>query len=358
VLSIVVPTYNEAENIPELVARLQQVLQGLVYEIIIVDDNSPDETAAVCSALSSEFPLRLLQPRGRPRDLALSVVEGIRAAAFDIILVMDADLSHPPDKIRTMLKAIEDSPGVFVIGSRYIAEGSFDRQWSLWRFLNSHLATLMASPLTSCSDPMSGFFMFSRTRIDPATLNPIGYKIGLEILIRGEFDSIVEIPIRFKDRKIGQSKMDFNEQLKYLRHLRRLYLHRFGSFAELFLFGLVGASGFVVDILFYYLCQTLGASHLLARALSFWPAVSWNWALNRRVTFSERERRPRVRQWSEFVISSLMGFGINYGLYALLTTQVSFFTAHRLAALILGVAAASCFNFIASSLLVYSNTRN
>lgn len=359
-LSIVVPTYKEAGNLPQLAARVAEVMSGtsVTWEMLIVDDCSPDETVSVCETLATEFPLRLLQPTGRARDLSLSVIDGIRAVTYDRVLVMDADLSHPPEQIPGMLALIEQNPQAFVVGSRYVEGGSFDRQWSWWRFLNSHIATMLARPLVRCSDPMSGFFAFDRTRIeDVSCLKPIGYKIGLEIMVRGKFSDVLEVPIGFVDREIGTSKMNLQQQFNYLRHLRRLYLHRFGSFAEFIHFGAVGASGFVIDILFYYLFQAFGASHLVSRALSFWPAVSWNWALNRLTTFGERQRRPRGRQWFEFVLTSGLGFSINFGVYYYLTTSTGFFAQYHIAALLTGIACASFFNFTLSTLFVYSDKR-
>lgn len=363
-LSIVVPTYKEAENLPFLAEQIQACLgtgdglNSIEYELLIVDDMSPDDTVQVCENLAQRFPLKLLRPEGRPRDLSLSVIDGISAAKHSLVLVMDADLSHPPEKIREMLNAIEAKPEAFAIGSRYVAGGSFDRDWSLWRFLNSHLATSMARPLVKCSDPMSGFFMFNKEQLgDVSRLNPVGYKIGLEIMVRGNFTDIREVPIGFKDRELGASKMNFDQQWKYLRHLRRLYLHRYKGWAEFVHFGVVGASGFLVDLAFYYFFQFLGASHTTARGFSFWPAVSWNWALNRKTTFGERERRPKAKQWFEFVGSSLIGFTFNWGIYVTLTNSFSFFDQYRLLALIIGVASASLFNFAASTLFVYNDKR-
>lgn len=359
-LSIVVPTYKEALNLEPLAEKVHGVMEanGTSYEILIVDDNSPDNTVEVVQSLSSRFPVRLFQPTGRGRDLSLSVLDGIREAGFDNIVVMDADLSHPAERIPEMLACLNDNPDAFVIGSRYVEGGSFDRDWSLWRFLNSHLATLLARPLASCSDPMSGFFALNRNAIGNLDrFNPVGYKIGLELMVRGNFDDIREVPIQFKDRELGASKMNVMEQFKFLRHLRRLYLYRYGSLARFVHFGVVGASGFLVDITFYYVLQFLGVPHQIARGLSFWPAVSWNWIMNRTTTFSERMRRPWAKQWFEFVATSLCGFLINWGSYVLLTDNVDFFNSYRLVAFIIGVLVASIFNFAASTLFVYSDKR-
>ncbi len=360
-ITVVIPTYREAENIQLLVPRIEEVLgaRKLDYEILIVDDNSPDDIQAVAASLvASGARLRLLQPSGRPRDLSQSVLDGVIAAKHDIVVVMDADGSHPVTKIVELYDCLVADTACFVLGSRYVDDGSFDRQWSLWRFLNSRVATILTRPLVNCKDPMSGFFAFDRTRIeDYSSLKPIGYKIGLELMVRGNFARVKEVAIAFKDREVGESKMNLQQQFNYLRHLRRLYLARFGSIAEFIHFGMVGASGFVVDLIFYLLFQEFGISHQSARALSFWPAVSWNWRLNREATFGERKRRPKTRQWLEFVATSLLGFTINWGVYMLLTSGSTFFDSNRILALLAGVAAASVFNFTLSSLIVYSDKR-
>lgn len=357
-LSIVVPTFNEAENLPQLASALKSDLANIRYELLIADDRSEDDTERVVAELQSQsHPIRLIQASDRPRDLSLSVIEGIAAANYEKVLVMDADLSHPPAAIVTMLEKLAADPECFVVGSRYVSGGTFDRDWSIWRFINSHMATLIARPLSTCSDPMSGFFLFHKNQIELSRLNPLGYKIGLELIVRGDFSEVQEVPITFRDRQIGESKMNLQQQIKYLRHLRRLYLYKFGSFAEFLNFGAVGASGFLVDVAFYYLLQWLGVGHVTARGLSFWPAASWNWALNRISTFGERKKRPKTRQWLEFLTSSLIGFSLSWGTYTYLSSQVGFFSEHKILALVLGIAGASLFNFAVSSLFVYSNKR-
>lgn len=359
-LSIVVPTYLEEENIPPLIAGISDALKetDISYEVIIVDDNSPDGIKEVIDQLIPDHPVRLIQPKGRERDLSMSVIDGTLAAQGEHILVMDADLSHPPDLIPAMYRTLLEDESAFVVGSRYVEHGSFDRRWSLWRFFNSHIATLITRPLVQCQDPMSGFFAFRRDQIeDYDRLNPIGYKIGLELMVRGNFSVVREVPINFSDREIGESKLNLNQQIKFLRHLRRLYTARFGTLGEFLSYGAVGAGGFVVDLAFYYLLQIMGMPHQLARACSFWPAVSSNWYLNRIATFGERKRRPQGRQWFEFVLTSLIGFSLNWGVYYILTSRMAYFDDYRLLALIAGVGVASVFNFVMSSLVVYNEKR-
>ena len=240
-----------------------------------------------------------------------------------------------------------------VVGSRYVSGGRIEHGWSLWRWLNSYGATLLARPLVDCSDPMSGFFALDRRVLaDLKPLRPVGYKIGLELMVRGRL-RVAEVPISFADRDRGESKMSLRQQLNYLRHLKRLYLHRFGGLARVLSFGLVGASGFVVDFVFYLGLQAFGLEHRLARFLSFWPAVSWNWWFNRRVTFDDRPRQVPARQWAKFVVASLVGLGVNVGSYLALTTFVAVFIRHPLLAFFLGIAIGGGINFLVSTVYVY-----
>ena len=353
-VSIVVPTFREAANIPRLAERIHTALagSGIAWELLLVDDNSEDGSEAVVAELSHRLPVRMVTRRQPPRDLSLSVIEGIRLCRFDRLVVMDADLSHPPERIADLLAAL-DSDCDMVIGSRYVPGGVVDRTWSAWRVLNSRVATSLALPLVSCSDPMAGFFATDRRLLpDLQTLQPIGYKIALELMVRGKL-RVKELPIDFRDRSLGSSKMNWRQQLNYLRHLCRLYRYRFGRTARVLCFGLVGAGGLVIDVACYLGLQWIGLEHRLARFLSFWPAVTWNWRLNRSLTFGERPRQPHVRQWGKFVASSLVGLSLNVGGYTILTSFVDFFADRRLPALLLGVVLGTLVNFLLANFYVY-----
>ena len=231
-VSIVVPTFREAANIPPLAERIHAALSdsGIAWELLLIDDNSEDGSEAVVAELARRLPVRLVTRRQLPRDLSLSVIEGIRLCRFDRLVVMDADLSHPPERIADLLAAL-DADCDMVVGSRYAPGGLIDRIWSPWRLLNSRVATSLAFPLVSCSDPMSGFFATDRRVLpDLQRLQPIGYKIALELMVRGKL-RVKELPIDFRDRRIGSSKMNWGQQLKFLRHLCRLYRYKFGRTA-------------------------------------------------------------------------------------------------------------------------------
>lgn len=227
-LSIIVPTFKEAENLPVLVPRLGAMLQssGIEGEILVVDDASGDGTEEACARLAAEHPLRLLVRRGE-RGLSGAVLRGLAESRGSLLVVMDADLSHPPEAVPELVAALAD-PGVdFVVGSRYVPGASTDERWGFLRWVNSRIATLLARPLTKVRDPMSGFFALRRETFERAApLSPIGYKIGLELIVKCGCRSVREVPIHFRDRLHGRSKLGLREQLRYLRHLARLYRFR------------------------------------------------------------------------------------------------------------------------------------
>lgn len=355
-LSIVVPTFREVNNVRALAVAIDTVLrkQDIDYEIIFVDDDSQDGTEELGAQLTQHLPVRIIVRRNQ-KGLATAVLHGLDAARGEFVLVMDADLSHPAERIPDMVTKLESGAHDFVLGSRYVEGGSLDPSWTWFRHLNSKVATWLALPLTRVRDPMSGFFAFRRAAMpERRLLSPIGYKIGLELLVKGEFKNPGEVAIHFADRVQGESKLSWKEQVHYLRHLRRLYQYRFPFLAEFVQFGVVGASGFMVDILLYLGLQSLaGASHVTARALAFWGAASWNWAWNRVLTFSLRQKTRKRIQWPAFLLTSLLGFAINVGSYYVLTQYVPFFETHKVLALAAGVLLGFGFNFVTARLLVF-----
>ena len=226
-LTVVIPTYNEAKNIPILVERIFKVFHehNLDGEVIIVDDNSPDGTWEVARQLEGTNNLRVLR-RVDKRGLSSAVLYGIQQARGNIIGVMDGDLSHPPEKIPELVKPILSGESDFVIASRYVKGGNIEN-WPFSRRASSKLATLAARGLTHIKDPMSGFFFFRKEVLDGVELSPRGFKIGLEILVKGKYKKVTEVPIIFSDRKYGASKLSGSVILDYFSHLLRLYRHRF-----------------------------------------------------------------------------------------------------------------------------------
>ena len=354
-ISVVVPTYREAANLPVLIPRIAEALSGRGFEIIIADDFSGDGADEICERLSGSYPVRLLSRRGA-RGLSPAVIDGIGAASGEIAVVMDADLSHPPEKITELADLLKTNAADFAVGSRYVKGGGAAEEWPWFRRLNSWGATVLARPLAPLADPMSGFFALRRAQM-PAreNLSPVGYKIGLEIAVKAGYpaERIAEAPIFFSDRTKGESKMTVREQFNYLRHLRRLYHYRWPRTMEALQFGAAGGAGFVIDALFYLGLQAAGAPHLAARAAAFWPAATFNWFINRIMTFKTRPRTAPAAQWAGFLAASGAGFCVNWGAYALLTSGTDFFAQHRFAAFVLGVLAGAVFNFFAADRFVF-----
>lgn len=228
-ISIVVPTYREAENIPVLVPRIDEATRdaGLKYETVIVDDDSDDGSAeAVASLAERGLPVRIIVRKGE-RGLSTAVIRGFDESSGRILICMDADLSHPPEVIPRMVRLLRSGQADFVLGSRFCEGGSTDADWGVLRWLNSKVAQILARPLSRLSDPMSGFFALPRSIYQQARgLNPIGYKIALELIVKCPVERIREVPIHFADRRLGRSKLNVHEQLNYLRHLSRLYRYR------------------------------------------------------------------------------------------------------------------------------------
>ena len=246
-VSIIVPTYQEVENIPHLLARVDAMRRDIdmTLELLFMDDDSQDGSVEAVEASGHDW-VRMIV-RTSDRGLSRAVVDGLRAARYPALVCMDCDLSHPPERIPQLILALE-SGQQFVVGSRYVPGGSTDDDWGLFRWLNSRIATWLARPLTDIKDPMSGFFAMRKSDFDAAEdLNPVGYKIALELIVKCRLENVGEVPIHFTDRELGESKLSLRQQLLYLQHLRRLYMYKFSTAMELLQFLVVGSSGMAVN---------------------------------------------------------------------------------------------------------------
>jgi dolichol-phosphate mannosyltransferase len=352
VLSVVVPTYCEADNLPHLLERLGGVLDGLPYrsEILIVDDDSGDGTAE-CLASLGDSRVSLVVREG-VRGLSGAVLEGLRRAQGDVLLVMDADLSHPPERIPEMVEAVEEGYD-FVVGSRHVKGATTDENWGMFRWVNSFVATMMARPFTSVRDPMSGFFALPRRTFKRSDyLNPIGYKIGLELIVKCRCQYVKEVPIHFSDREHGESKLSLGEQLRYIQHIRRLFIYKFGGWADFAQFLVVGFSGVFVNLAVLTVLLWMSVSMSGAMGVAIVLSMLTNFLLNRRYSFSYARKGPFFRQLFQFCLACSLGGVLNYvtamGVWAY---GVSFVTP-QLASLC-GIAVGTLFNFLASRYLVF-----
>ena len=226
--SLVIPTFNERSNIGPLIGRIKAVLnQELIdFEIILVDDNSPDETWKLAREIAKgDSRLRVIRREGS-RGLATAVVDGWKAAKGEILGVMDADLQHPPEILPHLLGPILRGPADISVASRHASGGGVG-EWNLTRRFVSRGAAaiaflLLPQTLRLVQDPMSGFFLIKRSVIGSAPLKPKGYKILLEVLAKGNYRRIVEIPYVFEERTNGKSKLGPKQYLEFLMHVGML----------------------------------------------------------------------------------------------------------------------------------------
>lgn len=281
---------------------------GIEVETVFVDDNSPDGTGARAEELSKEYRVKVVHRKGK-LGLSSAVLEGFAAASAPLLVVMDADLSHPPEKIPEMVGRIESGEAEVAVGSRYVKGGSVE-DWPFTRRIISKGATLLARWLTKVKDPMSGFFALKRSVIDGVKLNPVGYKIGLEILVKGRYSKVVEVPIRFSNRKSGESKLKGGEYLKYIDHVILLYEYRKPWLSKYIKFSAIGALGALINsIVLWTASEVFSVHYLLAAVLAFCVASTSNYSLNRRWTY--RSNRGVSKQYSQFLLVSVNGLMLN-----------------------------------------------
>lgn len=218
-ISIVVPCYNEAESLPLLADKVFEVLKknNIDGELIVVDDNSPDGTGDIAEKLKEKYNIKVVHREGKA-GLSSAVVAGFKVASGDIFGVMDADLSHDPEIIPRLVKPLEENKAQVSIGSRHV-KGGGSENWPLIRRFISKTAIIMGRIVTDVRDVTSGYFFLRKEVIDGVDINPIGFKIGLEIFVKGNYEHFIEIPFIFKDRRFGNSKLGKGEVINYIKHL-------------------------------------------------------------------------------------------------------------------------------------------
>lgn len=362
-LSVIVPTYNERENIPPLIAEVEEVFRrsGIRGEIVVVDDNSPDGTADAARALNDTYGNIQVLVRTANRGLSPAIVDGFAAARSDYLLTMDADLSHPPEVIPELYAPLREGKAQLVIGCRYMKGGGIS-DWTWKRRIISKGASILARSITRILDPMSGLFALHRSVIAGVKLNPKGFKIGLEIVARGRYQTILEIPYFFRDRRFGESKLDGAVMKEYLQHLCMLAFAPNSLFSEFLRFSLVGLTGLLLNLAvlhalveWFPFWPRLGAFfsryHVLAAAaVAFAVAVSSNFLLNHFWTFRRRARSSVKTSYALFVLVSLGGLLLNLLLLHLLHYR---FGMWYMSAQVIAVCLASLWNYLGSKIWAF-----
>lgn len=331
---------------------------GLEPEIVIVDDNSPDGTGARAEELAKSHNMKVLHRSGK-LGLSSAVLEGFAAASGNILVVMDADLSHPPEKIPEMVRQITEGKAEMVVGSRHVPGGSIEN-WPFYRKLVSKGATLLARPLTKVRDPMSGFVAVKRSVVDGVKLDPVGYKIGLEILVKGTYSNVVEVPIHFANRKAGQSKLGGAVMLRYLDHVTTLYEHKRFWLAKYLKFAIIGGIGAVINLLVLWTSvEVFNVYYLWAAVLAFIVADTNNFIWNRLWTFKSK---GKIRfQYPQFLLVSVDGLMLNLILLWALVEEIlpkiglrqDRASLYIVFAQVIAIFLVSIFNFIANSLWTF-----
>ena len=327
--SLVIPTYNESQNIHRLVQILSSTLEqvwGDRFELIVVDDDSPDRTWALAQDIKTDYPhLRVVRRQGE-RGLSTAVIRGWQVAQGQILGVIDGDLQHPPETLLELLEAIQQGADL-AVASRHVDGGGVSSWSALRRFLSrgAQLMGLVVLPgvISRVTDPMSGYFLVQRAAIADRPLNPLGYKILIEVLGRGDIQQIAEVGYVFQERQEGASKVTWRQYRDYLHHLVRLRveLGRIGQLTRrldfpigrFLRFGLVGASGLVIDTAMLYLLHGLWGFGLTRSAIAAAEiAIINNFLWNDRWTFgdmskSQRQWRKVIKRFLKFNVICLMG---------------------------------------------------
>lgn len=314
-LSIIIPTYNEQHGIAHTIAEIGHALQPEIdFEIVIVDDSN-DQTPAILQSLSEQDERIRFHHRQGQRGLATAVVLGFSLARGGILAVMDADLQHPPALLPVMFRAIQAGADI-AIPSRYV-HGSCMKGFSLPRRIASLGAKwagkLLLPSLRRASDPTGGFLMLRRSVIEGVRLRPIGWRVQIEVLAMGHYQRVVEIPYTFQARYADDSKMNYQDTLKYFLHLFLLMV-RSERERRFYLFALVGLSGVGVDMLLFQLLTTSWHIHEnLAATLSALGAAISNLLLNRFITWRGIRRRgtiPALHEFARLAAVYCLGIGV------------------------------------------------
>jgi dolichol-phosphate mannosyltransferase len=304
-ISIVIPTRNEEVNINRLLLALLKLKgKGYNYEAVVVDD-SDDATPIVAKGLGATVII------GQRKGLGQAILDGIVASSGEVVVVMDADLSHAPASIPELIQPILELGYDMTIGSRYVKGGSIVG-WTAKRKIISKVAGILAFPVSFIRDNTSGFFAVKKEITEGVKLKADSWKIMLEILIRCNPVAVKEVPICFKDRQSGESKFTFKEVKRYLFHLCRLAVYKYQAILK---FGTIGASGAGIHfLLLYTLTDYAGLWYIASAIASIVLASTWNYFWNHRLTFTDRHISNHIIGWTKYqfmsAITDLMYLGM------------------------------------------------
>jgi dolichol-phosphate mannosyltransferase len=361
-VSIIIPTYQEAENLPRLITAIENSLAGIEHELIVVDDNSPDGTGKLAEELAQKHRNLKVVHRQDKKGVASAIVDGIKIATGQIIGTLNADRQHPAELLPIMLKQIETHD--VVIASRYLKKGRSND--SFWRRFVSRGAITMAHLLIpssrGASDPMSGFFLFKRSVPEGATVlsRPAsatistGIKFLLELLATGHYTSFIEVPYTFRRRQSGQSKFELRDYTAYPLYLFDL-MRISGELKRIIKFCLVGGSGIGIYMgLMFLLTDIAGLLYVISAVFSWLGAVTSNFIFNELWTFRDLRRRGKqntLKRAIWFIGVRLAGLIINITILFCLTELLG---VYYLVSALIAILVVVTWNYLASLNLVWN----
>ncbi|MCV0429612.1 MAG: glycosyltransferase family 2 protein [Roseibium sp.] len=354
-LSVILPSFNEAKNIPILVGLLDTALKGINWEAIVVDDNSPDGTTEVARAIAESDPrIRVIRRIGR-RGLSGACIEGILASSAPYVAVMDADLQHDETLLPKMLDELKSDDTDLVVASRKVEGGTVGEGLSAIRAWGSNVANGLAQKLlnVTLTDPMSGFFMVRREKAEAlaSRLSPQGFKILLDLVSSASGTlKIKELPFTFRERQHGESKLDTLVTLDYFGLLLAKY---FGDVVSVrfLMFGLVGASGLVVHLAALRMFLLGGLEFNLAQTAASFVAMTSNFFLNNQLTYRDRRLRGLQAMVGLLTFYAVCSVGVlaNVGVANLIYLDPSYWWFAGTAGAVMG----AVWNYAASSALTW-----
>src|SRR5215217_1379923 len=365
-LTLVVPTRNEAENIPKLVHELRESLSDLDYRVVFVDD-STDETPEVIQDLSEQDGrIRLIRREGTERygGLSTAVTTGMElfSGVSEYTCVMDADLQHPPEKVREMLEIARRSDADVVVASRYGPGGSYilpglsGRMRRAVSVGSKYLAQILFKEARKTNDPMAGFFLIKNQAISGIQFRPTGFKVLLEILVCAPELKVLETPFEFQVRHAGVSKATIRQGFEYLSHILSLFWY-VPSAGRFWKFALVGASGVLVNMVtLIVLAEYFHAHKVIAWMFAVGLSILSNFLLNNAFTWRDIRHSSRIHFFLRGVLAypvAVMGIGANFAVWYPLVKYVSDTFPYYALFNLLGIVAGTSVNFILSSQLVF-----
>ena len=351
--SLVIPSYNESKNIQEIIHSVSNLLDRILaeqYELIVVDDNSPDKTWKLAQELMPYFPQLRVMRRQKEKGLSTAVIRGWQIARGKVLGVIDADLQHPPEVLLRLWQEMERGADL-ATASRNI-EGGGVSQWSIIRrFLSrgAQMLGLLILPevVSRLSDPMSGYFMVRRDTVVGKSLSPVGYKILIEISARARIRWIAEVGYVFQERQAGASKVTWKQYLEYIQHLLRLRFDLW-PIARFLRFGVSGFSGVFVNMGILYLLRDylglgLTRSAIIAAEIAIFNNFFWNdlWTF-KDIASKQKGWHKRFKRFLKFNTICLSGLIINV---LLINFLYNLFDINEYVANIIAIAATTFWNF-------------